>query len=1523
MFPRTRKVLQVIDESLQISNYFKRLYLNFFFSPSEINDLLDEEHLTLELDDQNVKLPREQKKSEEKEFFSKEGFDELHRLPIMTGDSKLDIAFVYFQEAQESFDQGKITDAFELFKTKVIKSIKDSENEEARIICSKTHYYLGLCYMRISNKQKQEALIQFTTAVELTKDDDKNNDHYFCLIILEILKLLHSPEYSTNYDRVDKVIELNSTYLLGLRKAPAGSAVKKELSKKIVTEFGYTPKDMIRLIDESYLPEIGKIERQDAELMNRFVKSIVLNDFKDFTYKEIVRIFTLISVGFKIKSFVMQEEELKRKLSNVAVEIGKLLTKCQKEKNPIVQKEIARMGIALCLILELTQFPAIVYKSKAFKRKFMPYVKNDKPHLDIPLTISKLTKAEPIFEFVDPKDSIIDIKEEPSYKTKESEKEPIKKEKVEKKVEVQQFVAKEKSPEEKKIISTKEKKSEKQEISVSALEKNARPIHLITTELQEVINLYKTKTAATLKSFQELKNISESKPTREKIAQLNAEYEKMKEEYFKNIQKIENEKREMKASRKKDKTKLKNLDLMLHKKPEIEKDHDEIKKLSSEINDNSKKAMDFSSKFNVIKEEFKLMQNFESAIKFELKKMSTLNVKEATDVKSIELELKRIQSKINDDLLKEATKKLDTIKKIMQKIQQLTKSFQSEVIVEPKVIKNIDQIKIEMASAEKRISRLKKDVSRKQKNIQSQLSEIKRSQASMKHQLKESRNNLKKSMKEIISVTNEEVLKIELEKNNNEVERIRNCEAKLSVILNEEDKSAIASDLKEVKEKQDKALNYATEFSNIYSDVMQANKKMEIHISKLEKLALKVSELNYSRDISTKTNTQAAKNQLNQSFNGIMAQLKKDKKIIQKTKTAILNFEKFNQIFSKEFSLAKTTQSDALFSTYQKLKQDVINTEDLILKIESDANAKFNSASRLIEKDETLLEILEEGLTDNLADLKRLQSLLHDLNKMVVKTHDDINKKVELIGKIREQISKLNVTIDQIEKYDVGMQKININNIRDQIDSANNDCLKTDKDIALHQEAFLEVLKINEDLLEIREISHEIPDHTIEIKGGAVLLLGLYRYAKQEYKVGNIDDVDLLILSDNPKELSIRLQKNGFIVVAEDKDGKYIQLRKKGRSGKFLDVTIGDKTKYEGDEFITGAASGKAIIVDDIQDKNIDIQTGMGFGLMFKKELKEDPDFKDSLDSKQLKKDSKEKIYFKDFHNSIEYKKYVIQKYNPEKHEKYFKNIVKYKKKMVEIFGPSCLHLDKGSPLLKDKTKVTYGMILSEIKQHCIDELKLPKPKDRRIFLEINALIKCFGINDEDVKPYLEALIEAMIQKEFKNTSDNDLQAITCLALESIKLKYKDNPFLSDKNNPLLSSRKNIGTAQMRMDFKKIVRDSYKDFHISQVPKNYSQSKQIHFKPPSYVTRFSQFTQFSQCLITDEGGRKRQISPEEICRSPQVFSLHQTLGFTPVSKEQLIQWYQQNKFTELYQLYCPTLNVKLDDRPEYYQSFRQ
>jgi hypothetical protein len=304
----------------------------------------------------------------------------------------------------------------------------------------------------------------------------------------------------------------------------------------------------------------------------------------------------------------------------------------------------------------------------------------------------------------------------------------------------------------------------------------------------------------------------------------------------------------------------------------------------------------------------------------------------------------------------------------------------------------------------------------------------------------------------------------------------------------------------------------------------------------------------------------------------------------------------------------------------------------------------------------------------------------------------------------------------------------------------------------------LKAVGFDKDLPELVNLSKK---YHITLKGGFALVAALLQNKGHVIaKKAQLNDVDIQIVSRNPLQTAARLQKEGYTAspVVYDKKTKHfkcINLKKTGRDGKPIDITVVDDN-YTTD-FITGFNSVTLRLfhnnkVDDVNYHIIPLGEGYHLGI------------------------DKNNPYYKDFLYAIkEPQKYLVAKYNPNRHEKYYLTVVKNYKKMIEIFGNVRIEKDEKDPTVAGDGHtplMPYGEVLKGAQKEFYD-LLIDSDLAANAYLEVNALIKAFSWNDPDVKPYVAALVKAMIEAHYRSQNVNDLDAIATKILDYLEKNYQ------------------------------------------------------------------------------------------------------------------------------------------------------
>ncbi len=496
---------------------------------------------------------------------------------------------------------------------------------------------------------------------------------------------------------------------------------------------------------------------------------------------------------------------------------------------------------------------------------------------------------------------------------------------------------------------------------------------------------------------------------------------------------------------------------------------------------------------------------------------------------------------------------------------------------------------------------------------------------------------------------------------------------------------------------------------------------------------------------------------------------------------------------------------------YDKLIFDKQSAEQqlLILKDAKGQDA-FNEAYRRIKKMTKDTEEKINLLIDNINKIE--QEVITNSNALSLRSQDNSLLNAKDIEKLKAQIEKTEERMETLKKqfpalhpYQITTkyateQKIMKTLVEAQksLNQAKEKLKKAEK--ILGYQTALKDAKLDGNLQVLIDLAAKYPN--IVFKGGFASYAGLL--AILGVKIANkltINDFDATILDDDPLNLAKQLEEQeGFIASppALDNNGqlKYISLRKELPDGKWVDMNVRPKN-YKGDTFITSFNSLKLYILPENKadpQKYVVIPITNHLCLCIEKNQN----------------------YF-DFCNTVKNKIYSVARYQPEIHERYYVTVVKNYKKLKDELFENELNIDDKHC---HKGLESYQALLNELDNIFKTELNSPDyQRYVNCFLEINALIKKFGITDKDVQPYLKALIKAMIEKAYpKKHTDSALNTLSTNIIQLIHVHYKDNPYLHDpKIENSKQDPKNINSQAMHSKFDSIIFD-YISSHIKDSP---------------------------------------------------------------------------------------------------------
>ncbi len=275
-----------------------------------------------------------------------------------------------------------------------------------------------------------------------------------------------------------------------------------------------------------------------------------------------------------------------------------------------------------------------------------------------------------------------------------------------------------------------------------------------------------------------------------------------------------------------------------------------------------------------------------------------------------------------------------------------------------------------------------------------------------------------------------------------------------------------------------------------------------------------------------------------------------------------------------------------------------------------------------------------------------------------------------------------------------------------------------------------------------------IKKYQVTWKGGDAQFIGalLYSDSKTAAKV-KLKDSDPLIKDDspssiaekltteddykinnpqpkNPKKKFFKASKHNYVQVTKTISG----IKDNKRYEKKIDLTVGHKGTYT-EQFVTPVASGRLIIVPsdvEMDAKNYDII-----------------EYKDH----QFCIDKTDKLHA-DFKFAFTHKTCLVTRYNKEIHKNHSYVVVKSYKKMVEWFGKENVSTNAEDKLAGNGIMtICYDKYLNELypnfsKQYPSNPISC--------FQEVNSLVINYGFKDPDIKPFLNALIQVLMELDLK-----------------------------------------------------------------------------------------------------------------------------------------------------------------------------
>lgn len=266
-------------------------------------------------------------------------------------------------------------------------------------------------------------------------------------------------------------------------------------------------------------------------------------------------------------------------------------------------------------------------------------------------------------------------------------------------------------------------------------------------------------------------------------------------------------------------------------------------------------------------------------------------------------------------------------------------------------------------------------------------------------------------------------------------------------------------------------------------------------------------------------------------------------------------------------------------------------------------------------------------------------------------------------------------------------------------------------------------------------------------RGGDAQLVGAMLYTDEKTaRSVELNDSDPLIMDESPSKIAEKLTTENKYQLnnpeLKSNPGKkfkakkhnYIQLLKTivGKKNglpieKKIDLTVGHEGTYT-QQFITGLAAGRLIIFPAdtrIDENNYDVI---------------------HLANHKLCIDKTDK-YHADFKFACTHKTYLLTRYDKEIHKNHSYVAVKNYKKMMKFFGEDNVIKNAEDRLAGDgkTTVISYDKYLNELPSVFT---KLYERNAISCFQEVNSLVTKYGFRDKDVKPFLNALIKAMIKND-------------------------------------------------------------------------------------------------------------------------------------------------------------------------------
>jgi len=557
----------------------------------------------------------------------------------------------------------------------------------------------------------------------------------------------------------------------------------------------------------------------------------------------------------------------------------------------------------------------------------------------------------------------------------------------------------------------------------------------------------------------------------------------------------------------------------------------------------------------------------------------------------------------------------------------------------------------------------------------------------------------------------------------------------------------------------------------------------------------------------------------NEKLENIPAQKPKKKK---NKKKLILEKEKDTEVENKNALLGLKNQISNVLKSIEKQKIAFENLlyilEEEIDNVKTDPNNAIESANRIYNQFQEIDQEMDLGSMQS--ELKNIQEELehhpYGQHKKQKNLHTDIEKAaqaIKLIISLSGNIKNSHENIISKAEDVIREKKINpMDDLKNEYETSK----QSQKDtFILHgtlTQSYQEIKdSLHESLTEKLKEKEEIQNYTILEKADITKGLEFKVKLNQKYKnlifMGGeeqlaailcynknldiaskveVNDSDAFIETDDPEALADKLVKEekfikGIPVIRYEGQGiAYIPLHKIGADGKRIELTVRNPKFYKGNEFITPISycRFKYFAYDEkLDEKQYDI-------------VSIDKNYKIGI--------IKDSLYYDEICHAIRYKRYLVARCMRFVHNAYLLQVLKNYKKMVSWFGSiDTKPHPKDHVCTKDGIDlISYSVFLSELNTLFKNQFASDKNQP---YKEMNALLKKYSMNDEDVQPYLQAFFSELLKSEYKEKSTTSLDTIKSTCINFLKYHYKGRTFEKNKvhkdtRNEILNLVKEVKT---------------------------------------------------------------------------------------------------------------------------------